>query len=68
MANHEAFELQKRRSQMDQDAEKLVDKYLKIFEWEIPESNEARAYEEIINELRQALNRLESKVLDGPVA
>jgi hypothetical protein len=62
MKTNEQRELDKRRAEMDRDAEKLVDKYLKIFEWEIPEADERRAYQMILGELRLALDRLENRL------
>ena len=62
MKSNEQLELEKRRHEMDQDAGKLVDKYLKIFEWEIPEPDERLVYRMIIEELRLALDRLEKRV------
>jgi hypothetical protein len=62
MKTNEQRELDKRRAEMDRDADKLVDKYLKIFEWEIPEADEPRAYQMILGELRLALDRLENRL------
>ncbi|MEJ2407218.1 MAG: hypothetical protein P8171_23625 [Candidatus Thiodiazotropha sp.] len=62
MKTNEQRELDKRRAEMDRDADKLVDKYLKIFEWEIPEADESRAYQMILGELRLALDRLENRL------
>ncbi len=62
MNANETLEMNKRRHELDRDTERLVDKYLKIFEWEIPESNEHRLHRMIIDELRLALDRLEKRV------
>ncbi|MEJ2452879.1 MAG: hypothetical protein P8103_01800 [Candidatus Thiodiazotropha sp.] len=62
MQTNEAVELAKYRLEMDQDAEKLVDRYLRIFEWETPEPNERLARQMIIDELRLSLDRLEKQI------
>lgn len=55
----ENFEIEKRRKQIDKDLAHLIEKYLRIFEWEIPETDTTRARGLIIDELRLALQRLE---------
>ncbi len=62
MQTNEAVELAKYRLEMDQDAEKLVDRYLRIFEWETPEPDERLARQMIIDELRLSLDRLEKRI------
>lgn len=58
MSKMEDFEMDKRRRELDRDVEHLVAKYLRVFEWEIPESDEPRAKRLIIEEIRQTLDRL----------
>jgi hypothetical protein len=62
MKSNEVLELEKRRREIDLDAERLVDRYLKIFEWETPEPDERQTYHMIIGELRNSLDRLESRL------
>jgi hypothetical protein len=57
----EDIELEKRRPQMDKDVAHLVDHYIKIVEWDVPESDLARVRGAIIAEIRLALDRIESQ-------
>jgi hypothetical protein len=59
MAEMEEIELQKHRKAIDRDVASLVDKYLKAMEWDIPEADESRARRLILNEIREALGRME---------
>jgi len=59
MAEMEEIELQKHRKAIDRDVAALVDKYLKAMEWDIPEVDESRARRLILNEIREALGRME---------
>lgn len=59
MASMEEIELQKIRSALDRDVAALVDKYLKAMEWDIPETDEGRARQLILEEIRQVLDQLE---------
>jgi hypothetical protein len=61
MTDAESIEVEKRRRQLDKDVAHLVDKYLRIVEWDVPESDEPRARRLIIDEIRQALTRLEAQ-------
>lgn len=62
MTHVEDIEIEKRRSKLDHDVRQLVDKYLKIVEWDVPESDEPRARKLIIGEIREALTRIEAQV------
>jgi hypothetical protein len=62
MADMEEIELQKHRKALDRDVAALVDKYLKAMEWDIPEADEDRARRLILNEIRQALSRMDNPV------
>jgi hypothetical protein len=57
----EDIELEKRRPQLDKDVAHLVDHYLKIVEWDVPESDFGRVRGAIIAEIRLALDRIESQ-------
>ena len=59
MAGMEEIELQKLRKALDRDVATLVDKYLKAMESDIPEADENRARQLILNEIREALGRME---------
>jgi hypothetical protein len=60
MAGMEEIELQKLRKALDKDVAALVDKYLKAMEWDIPEADEKKARRLILDEIRQALGRMET--------
>jgi hypothetical protein len=61
MTHVEDIEMEKRRRKLDHDVRQLVDKYLKIVEWDVPESDEPRARKLIIGEIREALTRIEAQ-------
>ncbi|MFZ0467326.1 MAG: hypothetical protein WAL92_00245 [Thiogranum sp.] len=61
MTHVEDIEIEKRRRKLDHDVRQLVDKYLKIVEWDVPESDEPRARKLIIGEIREALTRIEAQ-------
>ena len=61
MPSMEEIELEKRRKALDKDVLSLVDKYLRAMEWDIPEADETRARQMILDEIRQALDRIESR-------
>jgi hypothetical protein len=57
----EEIEIEKHRKALDRDVAALLDKYLRAMEWNIPEVDESRARQLILEEIRQAINRLESQ-------
>lgn len=61
MTHVEAIEVEKRHRRLDHDVRQLVDKYLRIVEWDVPESDEARARKLIIGEIREALACIEAQ-------
>lgn len=62
MNNEEVIEFEKRRKSLDKDVGNLVDKYLRIVEWGVPDTDEPRARRLIIGEIREALARLETQI------
>jgi hypothetical protein len=60
MSSMEEIELEKRRKALDKDVASLVDKYLRAMEWDIPEADEARGRQLILDEIRQAIRRIEN--------
>jgi len=56
----EEIELEKLRKALDKDVLSLVDKYLRAMEWDIPEADEARGRQLILDEIKQAIGRIES--------
>ena len=61
MQSMEEIELEKRRKALDKDVSSLVDKYLKAMEWDIPEVDERKARQLILNEIREAIGRIENQ-------
>jgi hypothetical protein len=61
MPSMEEIELEKRRKALDKDVVSLVDKYLRAMEWDIPEADEARARQLILDEIKQAIGRIENQ-------
>ncbi|HBK06955.1 MAG TPA: hypothetical protein DDZ81_14100 [Acetobacteraceae bacterium] len=63
MARIEETELEGHRDQIIADVKKLVEKYRAIFDWDVPDIDQAVADRLILNEVRQALNEIEHKLL-----
>jgi hypothetical protein len=60
----ERSELQAHREQLEADVRRLVEKYLAISEWDVPEIDEPLASRIIITAVRQALDRVEMALPD----
>ena len=65
MPRPEQMELDAHRAQLEADVRRLVEKYLTISEWDVPEIDEGLAIRLIIAAVRQALDHLET-ALPGP--
>ena len=61
MSSMEEIELEKRRKALDKDVNSLVDKYLRAMEWDIPDVDESKARQLILDEIRKAIGRIESQ-------
>lgn len=59
MAKIEQMELEAHREQLQADVRKLVDKYLAIAEWDVPDIDEPLAYRLIIGAIRLELEHVE---------
>jgi hypothetical protein len=57
----EEIEMEKRRKALDKDVVSLVDKYLKAMEWDIPEVDENKARQMILDEIKQVVRRIENQ-------
>jgi hypothetical protein len=55
----ENIEMDKQRKALDKDVEKLVDKYIKRMEWDIPDVDDAKALQLILDEIKLSVSRLE---------
>jgi len=62
MSSFEEIEMEKRRKALDKDVTSLVDKYLRAMEWDIPEVDETKAQRMILDEIKQAIIRIESQL------
>jgi hypothetical protein len=56
----EEIELEKRRKALDKDVASLVDKYTRAMEWDIPEADENRARQLILDEIKQAIGSIDA--------
>ena len=61
MESMKEIEMDKRREALDKDVASLVDKYLRGFEWDIPEADEDRVRQMILDEMKQAISRIENQ-------
>ena len=63
MARIEQKELEVHRDDIVADVKKLVEKYRAIFDWDVPDIDQAVADRLILGEVRHALDELERKLL-----
>ena len=63
MAKIEEKELEGHRDQIIADVKQLVEKYRAIFDWDVPDIDQAVADKLIVLEVRKALDELEHKLL-----
>jgi hypothetical protein len=59
MAKIEQAELERRRGQIVADVKHLVEKYRAIFDWDVPDIDQAAADKLILGEVRKALEDVE---------
>ena len=63
MAKIEDLELVAHRGQITADVRTSIEKYRAIFDWDVPDIDQAAADRLILAEVRKALNEIEQKVL-----
>ncbi|MGO9356399.1 MAG: hypothetical protein ACLP1D_01855 [Xanthobacteraceae bacterium] len=63
MAQIEQRELEAHRDEIIADVKKMVEKYRKIFDWDVPDIDQADADKLIMLEVRKALDELEHELL-----
>lgn len=63
MPEIEQKELEGHRDQIDADVKKLVEKYRAIFDWDVPDIDQAAADKLILTEVRRAVDALGRKLL-----
>ena len=56
----ENIEMNEQRNSLDKDVEKLVGKYIKIMDWNVPDIDEPKARGLILDEIRKSISRLEA--------
>lgn len=67
MAKIEQLELNAQRERLNADVKKMVEKYRSIFEWDVPDIDQALADRLIVAAIRQALDGIENAV-PGPAS
>ena len=60
MTDIEQVELDRHQKQIQKDVKHLVEKYRRIFDWDVPENNEAVADKLIMAAIRQALDDIDN--------
>jgi hypothetical protein len=68
MRSPEQLELEAHREQLETDVRHLVEKYLAIAEWDVPEIDEPLSSRLIVAAIRQALDRVENALPKSPQA
>ncbi len=63
MAKIEELELASHRDEIIADVRKMVEKYRKIFDWDVPDVDQVAADRLILSEVRKALDELEHRLL-----
>ena len=63
VARIEERELEGHRAEIIADVGKMVEKYRKIFDWDVPDIDQAAADRLILSQVRKALDELEHKLL-----
>lgn len=57
----EDIEMSKQRKSLHKDVGKLLDKYIKIMDWDVPDIDEAKARRLVIDEIKLAISELETQ-------
>ncbi|WP_457668558.1 hypothetical protein [Thiolapillus sp.] len=60
MTDIQKQEIERYHKELESDVRKLVDKYLSISDWDIPEINEQKSMEYILQAIRNTLDDVES--------
>jgi len=63
VARIEELELEGHRADIIADVRKVVEKYRKIFDWDVPDIDQAAADKLILSEVRRALDEHEKQLL-----
>ena len=65
MTRIEQLEMDAHRSQLAGDVRALVEKYRAIFDWDVPEGDEALSDRLILKALRQTIDDIEAQASSG---
>lgn len=65
MARIEQFEMDAHRAQLRTDVQALVEKYRSIFDWDVPDVDQALSDRLILAAMRQALDDIEAGTATG---
>jgi len=65
MSESQKIELQRHHKELVKDVASLVDKYRRMMEWDIPESDESEGDRLIIEAIQNALDALKKPKPDG---
>ena len=57
----EDIEMSRQRPSLDKDVNKLVDKYIKIMDWDVPDIDEPKARRLILDEIKLSILRIENR-------
>ena len=57
----EDIEMSRQRPSLDKDVNKLVGKYIKIMDWDVPDIDEPKARRLILDEIKLSISRLQSQ-------
>ena len=66
MTRMEQLEMDAHRAQLARDVKDLVEKYRAIFDWDVPEVDQALSDRLILQAVRQVLDGIESAPAGGP--
>ncbi|WP_456448677.1 hypothetical protein [Thiolapillus sp.] len=61
MTDVQKFEIARYRKEIDEDVRKLVDHYLSISDWDIPEVDEKKSIDYILMAVRESLDTIEKE-------
>ncbi|WP_456374593.1 hypothetical protein [Thiolapillus sp.] len=61
MTDVQKMEIGRYREEIEEDVRKLVDKYLSIADWDIPENDEKRSIDYILFAIRENLEKIENE-------
>ena len=58
MADVEAIEIARYRDELQQELSRVMGKYLRILEWDVPDADEAKARKLVLGEMHKAIERM----------